>query len=117
MLTYLDWLKKDGYHVRDTWSEEKKRMVGEGKLFLFPLQEKILGHALTFNEDGLLPYETIVYSTVKKSGKTSIAASVGAWYAEQWPAGTEIFCIANDLEAAEGRLMRDIKFHFQKRIE
>lgn len=117
MKNYLEWLDTDGFWVRDVWSEERKRMVGEGLFRLFPIQRRILGHALTFTEDGLLPYETILYSCVKKSGKTTIAASVGAWYAEEGPAGAEIYVIANDLEQAASRVFRDLQFHFKKRNE
>lgn len=84
---------------------------------LMPIQRRILGHCITFNENGKLPYETILYSTIKKSGKTAIAASVGAWYAEEARPGTEIYVIANTLEQGAGRVMRDLQFHFQKRIE
>ncbi len=94
-------------------------MMGMGKLVLMPDQIAILDHALDFDQEtGRFKYETVLYSTIKKSGKTSLAAAVGSWYAEEiGPPGTEIFAIANDLEQVEGRVMRDIKFHFQKRIE
>jgi len=88
-------------------------------MILDPFQERILDHALSFDEDaGKFRYETVLYSTIKKSGKTALAAAVAAWYAEEvGPPGTEIYVIANDLEQAEGRVMRDVKFHFQMRIE
>lgn len=117
MLNFLEWIDTKQYWVRDTWSDEKKRMIGEGPLHLFPIQRRILGHALTFTEEGLLPYETVLYSCVKKSGKTAIAAAVGAWYAEEGPAGSEIYVIANDLEQAASRVFRDLAFHFKKRNE
>jgi phage terminase large subunit-like protein len=104
------------FWVRDTWSEEKKRMKGMGKMKLFPIQRRILSEALSQNEDGLLKYETVLYSATKKSGKTALGSAVGCWYAEEAQDGTEIFVIANTLEAGEGRLMRDIKYHFEQRI-
>jgi phage terminase large subunit-like protein len=115
MRDYLTWLDDKGFWVREAWSTEKNRMIGEGKLILFDIQRKILGHVLTFDENGLLPYETVLFSTVKKSGKTALSASVGAWYMEEAQSGTEIYVIANDIEQAKSRVFADLKFHFQKR--
>ncbi len=118
-LSFVEWVEKKGFWAREVWSPEKNRMIGVGKLFLFPDQIKILDRGLKFDEDtGRFRYETFLFSTIKKSGKTTIAAAVGAWFIEEiGPAGTEVYAIANDLEQAEGRVMRDIKFHFQMRIE
>lgn len=115
MISYLEWIDQKGYYVRESWDNEKQEMGGEGKLILFPIQRRILGHALTFDENGHLPYETVLYSCLKKSGKTAIAASVGAWYAEEARPGTEIYVIANTQEQASLRVFRDICFHFKKR--
>ena len=115
MKSYIDWIKEDGFHAREIWDDENKRMGGAGLLKLFPLQERILGYALQFNEDGLLKYETVLFSCTKKSGKTAIAASVGCWYAEVGKAGTEIYVIANTLESGAGRTFRDIQYQFQQR--
>lgn len=117
MRGYIDWMGSDGFWVRNTWDAEKKRMKGEGKLALMPEQKKILGYALRFNEEGLLHYDTVLYSCIKKSGKSAIGASVGCWYAEEADPGTEIYVIANTLEQGAGRVFRDISFHFSKRQE
>ena len=118
MLTFVEWVKQKGFYVREAWDIDTGKMIGTGRLTLLPHQEEIFDLALNINESGIFDYQTIVYSCLKKSGKTSLAAAVGAWYAEEVGGqGTEIYCIANDLEQAEGRIMRDIKFHFQKRIE
>lgn len=119
MLDFVSWVEKRGFWSREVWSPAKNRFIGFGKIVLMPDQKRILSRALEFNEEtGRFRYETVLFSTIKKSGKTALASAVGAWYAEEvGPPGTEIFVIANDLEQAEGRLMRDIKFHFQMRIE
>lgn len=115
-ISYLDWLDKHGFFMRDTWDEVNNKMVGAGWLSLQPHQKRILGHALNFDsKTGTFPWSTVLYSAIKKSGKTSVAASIGCWYAEVAPPGTEIYVIANDLESAEGRIMRDIKFHADRR--
>lgn len=114
MRSFVEWLEQDGFWVREIWDEKKGIMVGEGQLKLFPEQHRILEHALSFNEDGLLPYTTVLYSTIKKSGKTTLAAAVAAWVASEWPDGSEIYIVANDQEQAEGRVMKDVKFHVSK---
>lgn len=116
MISYLEYIEKKGFWLRQVWDEEKKKMVGAGKMYLFPNQKRVLGRVLSFDGNGDLPYETVMYSATKKSAKTTIGASVGAWYLEEAPDGTEIYVIANTLEAGEGRVMRDIQFHFQQRI-
>lgn len=115
MKPYIEWINEKGFHAREVWDMENNRMAGAGLLKLFPIQERILGNALQFDENGLLKYETILYSCPKKSGKTSLAASVGCWYAEEGKDGTEIYVIANTLEAGAGRTFRDIQYHFQQR--
>jgi phage terminase large subunit-like protein len=105
-----------GFTVRQYWDFEKNKMLrGAGRLGLFPHQIKILGHCLTPDEDGSFPYETIIYSCPKKSGKTAIAASVGCYFGECSPEGSEIYTLANDLEQAEGRAMREMKFHAERK--
>jgi phage terminase large subunit-like protein len=117
MINFLDWVDTKGFWTREIWNPETKAMGGAGKMRLEPHQRLILGYCLSFNEKGKVPHETVLYSATKKSGKTTIAAAVGAWYIEEARDGTEIYVIANSQEQAEGRVMRDIQFHFQKRIE
>lgn len=49
-------------------------------------------------------FQTLVFSTVKKSGKTAIAALVARWITETWGSHAEVFALANDLEQARGRI-------------
>lgn len=49
-------------------------------------------------------FQTLVWSTVKKSGKTTIAALIARWVAERWGNMNEVYAIANDLEQARGRV-------------
>jgi phage terminase large subunit-like protein len=113
--SFIEWIDTKGFIVRDVFDEKKKRMKGMGRMVLYPMQRRILSEALKM-EDDALKYETVLYSTIKKSGKTAIGAAVGCWYAEEGQPGTEIYVIANTLEAGEGRLFRDIRFHFEQRI-
>ncbi len=69
-------------------------------------QREILRLAFAFDRDGRLPYDTIIYSCVKKSGKTTINAAVTLWWAWTQEAPNEILIIANDLEQSIGRVFK-----------
>lgn len=73
-----------------------------------------LTEALRRDEDGLFAYSTVVWSAIKKSAKSSIAAAVGLWFAMQKPYST-VRVIANDLKQAESRvyyyMRRSIELH------
>ncbi len=119
MLSFSQWVEQKKFYIRESWDIATGKMVGAGTLNLMPHQKMILDYALQMNpETGAFDFETVMYSCIKKSGKTALAAAVGAWYAEEVGGpGTEIYCVANDLDSAEGRVMRDIKYHFEKRTE
>ena len=113
MLSFVEWVKhKDkGFQVNNTWDYENKEWIGPGRLVLEPtMQERILEHCLT-PVDGVLPYTTIVYSTPKKNGKSTIAAAVAAWAADEFEEYSEIFICANAKEQGKGRIYADAKYH------
>jgi phage terminase large subunit-like protein len=80
--------------------------VGEtGRPFqLYPFQRELLSQAFAFDADGRLPWDTFVYSTVKKSGKSAIEAIVTDWWALTQEAPNEIFVLANDQEQSKSRV-------------
>lgn len=47
---------------------------------------------------------TVVYSTIKKSGKTTTAGLVGSYWGQHVESPNEIITIANDLEQSQGRI-------------
>jgi hypothetical protein len=55
----------------------KKNELGQ-PFTLMDHQRKILRLAFAFDKDGRLTYDTIIYSTVKKSGKTTINGALDA---------------------------------------
>jgi phage terminase large subunit-like protein len=110
--SFVDWIEEDGFYIKDTWDHTKGKWGGRGRLDLIDIQKRILTHVLTLKEDETFPYTTVVYSCVKKSGKTLIGAAISAWFAENAPDGTECYICANDLEQAEGRVMKDVKYHY-----
>lgn len=74
-----------------------------GPIRLFPHQRWMLNEAHKRKPDGTFAYSTVVWSDIKKSAKSTIAAAVARYRAETTPFA-EIFCIANDLKQAEGRV-------------
>jgi hypothetical protein len=77
-----------------------------GALFVLTEAEReFLAHAFELTPDGRLRYPELVFSAIKKSGKTAFAAMVliyvivvlGGRYAEG-------FCCANDFEQSQGRV-------------
>lgn len=85
-----------GFYIPDT-----KRPI-----LLAPHQAAILRHVFTPGDDGRLPYDTIVYSCPKKSGKTTIAALVALYFALFFEPPNEIYMAANDLEQAQARTFK-----------
>jgi len=115
-ITFTDWVEKHGFWIRDVWEADQRKWGPTGGwLQLLPDQKKILDLALEMGSDYIFKYSTVLFSTIKKSGKTMLGAAVASWYAEVAPPGTEIYVIANDLESAEGKVMRDIKYHSVRR--
>jgi len=95
-----DWAEANFYIPTD---------IGQNKLIkLLPHQRVILelffnpAHAQALNCGP--NFQTLVYSTIKKSGKTAIAAVVARWITETWGSHSEVFSLANDLEQARGRI-------------
>jgi phage terminase large subunit-like protein len=80
-----------------------------GKPFrLVDHQRKILRLAFAFDRDGRLPWKTIVYSCLKKSGKTTINAAVTLWWAFTQDPPNQILVLANDRDQAEARVFKTI---------
>jgi Phage Terminase len=72
---------------------------------LLDAERAFLKHALTLGPDGRLVYPELIYSAVKKSGKTTFAgifvATVMVLYGDKY---AEAYCVANDLEQAQSRV-------------
>ncbi len=71
---------------------------------LFDHQREILQAAFVFDDDGRLPWDTFVFSTTKKSGKTTINAALTVWWAYVQEPPNELFVLANDQEQAQARV-------------
>lgn len=71
-------------------------------------QKKVLRTAFQRNENGHFKYSTIVYSSTKKSAKTSISAGIALWQAYNYPYGY-IIVVGNDQRQASSRLYESAK--------
>lgn len=92
------WIKRH-FIIEDT----------EEPIVLARHQKAILSYALKRNEEGRLPFSTIIFSAPKKSGKTAIAGAVVRWAAETWGRYGEILCVGNDAEQARERAFKAMK--------
>jgi hypothetical protein len=91
------------------WSERNFYIPNTGDPIKLPLHQKaVLRLFFTRGENKHFPYQTIVYSTVKKSGKSTIAGAVGRWFAETQARYGEIYTIGNDQEQAKERSYKEI---------
>jgi phage terminase large subunit-like protein len=75
---------------------------------LYPHQREVLRLAFDFDTQGKLPWDTIIYSAVKKSGKTSMLALLALYWAMTQEAPNEIILLANDLEQTQARAYASI---------
>lgn len=94
----VTWIKRN-FYIPETKNDPKLK----GRIGLQPYQEDALREALSTDADGNFKYSIIVWSDIKKSAKSTIAAGVNlarAWHAE-WG---EFYIIANDLKQADSRV-------------
>jgi len=113
-------LRQDRRQVEPTdivsWAEANFLIAEEdevqGKpIKLEPHQKAILRYI--FSPDRR--FSTVIYSTPKKSGKTTIAAMVARWLAEIHGRFQEMYCVANDFDQAKNRAFaaasRSVELH------
>lgn len=75
---------------------------------LLPHQRRVLDAAFAIGPDGRPRFQEVVYSTVKRSGKSTVAATVAAWAATQHGPG-EVLVMGPDLDASRSRVFRILK--------
>jgi phage terminase large subunit-like protein len=86
------------------WIEDNFYIPETGRpMELYPCQEIPLREALSRDALGQFRYSTVVWSAIKKSAKSSIAAAVGLWFAFRRP-WSSVKVIANDLKQADSRV-------------
>ncbi len=72
-------------------------------------QREVLRLAFDFDKDGRLPWDTIIYSCIKKSGKTTINGALTLAWGFTQEAPNEILVLANDLEQSLARVYRTME--------
>lgn len=84
----------------------------KGPMWLDTYQVAALNEALALEPDGTFRYSTIIWSDIKKSIKSCIAAAVGLWmgYRNPW---ASVYAVANDLKQANSR----VGFYMRRAIE
>jgi phage terminase large subunit-like protein len=75
---------------------------------LFPHQREIMRLAFAFDQEGCLPWDTIIWSCPKKSGKTTINGGLTTWWSYTQEAPNECLILANDGEQAASRVFRSV---------
>lgn len=91
------------------WTERHFYIPNTSKPVILPLHQKaILRYFFTRRENKHFPFQTIVYSTVKKSGKSTTAGIIARYFAETQTRYGEIFTIGNDLEQAKDRSFKEV---------
>lgn len=81
-----------------------------GQAVLVDHHKRILNHVFTPDEDGQLPYRTIVLSMPKKSAKTELAAMATYGYVRTF--GGNCYSLANDIEQAQSRMFERVQENF-----
>lgn len=101
-LDVVTWISRN-YYIPET-----NFLTGEPgprPIDLVQYHKDVLREANRKDENGLFEYVTIVWSDIKKSAKSSIAAAYALYMAEYAPWG-EIYLIANDLKQADSRVAK-----------
>lgn len=101
------WMEEN-FWIEDPRDPETGEIFEPGPIRLIEAQRKILRYGLTRINDEF-PFATFLYSTIKKSGKTRIAAAVAAWWAKNMGSYGEIYCLANDGKQSKDRILSAIR--------
>ena len=99
----VKWIQKE-FYIPETKNDPKLR----GRLELQPYQQDALREAFSIDERGLFKYDIIIWSDIKKSIKSTIAAAVNL-YRSTFTNWGEFYVVANDLKQANSRVAQYIR--------
>jgi len=95
-LSAVDWIQHE-FYVPEL----------DGPIVLYPHQIAALNEALSVDENGLLKYDLVLWSDIKKSAKSTIAGAVVLWRCVHTKKG-KFRIVANDLKQAASRVFEAI---------
>lgn len=104
------WISKF-FYVPDPRDPVTGEQFPPGPIILADHQKRIIDEALSKKEDGTFKYSTIIFSSIKKSGKSALSSAV-ALYMGMHNSFANIYCLANDGEQSSDRLYQPIKTCF-----
>lgn len=91
------------------WAEENFYVIETARpIVLQPHQKDILRLITEQRPDGGFRWRNVLYSTIKKSGKTTISALYARWAAETWGPYQEVYNLGNKLKQAKDRAFKTI---------
>jgi phage terminase large subunit-like protein len=90
------------------WAGEHFYIAPGRTIDLLPHQEALLRLFTSPGPDSRRP-KNLIYSAVKKSGKTAMAALIARHFAKTGPPMGEIYCAANDLDQATNRVFQAVR--------
>jgi phage terminase large subunit-like protein len=96
------------------WAEHFIILPDGNPIKFEPYQKQILDHCFSFDGNGKLPYQVIIYSCPKKSGKTTVNAIVMAYWSYNIEIPNELIVSANKKEQAVARAFRELKGFIQR---
>lgn len=99
----VDWIEKE-FYIPETRNDRKLR----GRIQLMPYQEDVLREVFRKDENGKFRYSIIVWSDIKKSAKSTVAAAVNL-YRSFFSEFGEFYVVANDLKQADSRVAHYIR--------
>lgn len=94
-----DWIE-DNFRIYRGHEPERIRLELHQKAILRYAFQRVLDRFL---------FSIIIYSTIKKSGKSTIAGAIAQWFAETVARYGSIFCIGNDARQARERSFEFIR--------
>ena len=97
-----DWIEKH-FYVPNVIHPVTGEHLGEGPIILADYQGRVLREALSRLPNGDFRYSTILWSDLKKSAKTTLAAAVALWFAATQTKMGHIYCLANDGKGSQDR--------------